>query len=165
LSLIPVDWYYPLCALLFWILALALIPKEKMKPLFWYGLIWGFLAGCMFAWIFGIWLKLLDYNVAEPFKPFGVCIWLAFGWVPAIMIFLNHLPPKKLWYALPLYILIFALASASLEDVFHLAGLLKYRFWNPFFRFIVALIWFWGAQAHYNMTKEVFRGDGITRES
>jgi len=159
MSLVPKEFYYPLCAVLLFGLALALVPKDKFKPLFWYGLVWGFFAGYFFVWIFGTWLKLFEYQFAEPFKVFGVCLWLAFAWIPAIMVYLHFLPLSKLWYAFPLYLLIFALASASLDEVFHQAGLLKYDFWNPFVRFMVAVFWFWGAKIHYLATNKALGND------
>ena len=154
MPIISIEFYYPLCAVFIFVLALVLVPKDQLKPLFWYGLVWGFLAGYIFAWIFGTGLKLFEYQFAEPFKVFGVCLWLSFAWIPAIMIYLYYLPSSELWYAFPLYLLIFALASASLDEVFHGSGLLKYHFWNPFFRFIVAVFWFWGAKVHYLATEE-----------
>lgn len=154
MPVIPVEVYYPLCAVFFFILLLVLVPKNQFKTLFWHGLVWGFFAGYVFAWIFGTGLNLLEYRFAEPFKTFGVCIWLSLAWTPAIMIYLYYLPSNRSKYAFPLYLSIFALASASLDDVFHGAGLLKYNFWNPFLRFTVAVFWFWGAAAHYLKTKE-----------
>ena len=29
MSLVPINWYYPLCAVLMWVLALVLIPKKN----------------------------------------------------------------------------------------------------------------------------------------
>jgi hypothetical protein len=153
MGFIPPDGYYPLCALLFWGLASVLIPKGKWKPLFWYGLVWGFLAGYIFIWIFGFGFHLFEYKLGEPFKSFGVCVWLTFAWIPAIMIYLYELPSSRVWYVYPMYLIVFALASASLDQVFHAAGLLKYDHWNPFFRFIIALLWFWWAKLHYTKMK------------
>ena len=128
MPIISKELYYPSCAMFLFVLALVLVPKDKFKTLFWHGLVWGFLASYLFAWIFGMELQLFEYQLAEPFKVFGVCLWLAFAWIPAIMIYLHYLPSSELWYAFPLYLLIFSLASASLDEVFHGAGLLKYNF-------------------------------------
>ncbi len=154
MSKIPIDWYYIVIAFLMWGLALFLIPKEKYKPLFWYGLIWGYLAGSIFAWIFGQWLHCYEYKLVEPFRPFYTNIWLNFAWIPTIMIYLFYLPTSNLWYIYPLYLITFSLASAGLDDIFHQAGLLKYYHWNLFIRFIISLIWFWGVKVHYKATKD-----------
>ena len=154
MSRIPIDWFYIGIAFLMWGLALFLIPKEKYKSLFWYGLIWGYLAGHIFAWIFGLWLHCYEYKLAEPFRPFYTNIWLNFAWIPTIMIYLFCLPTSNLWYIYPLYLITFSLASAGLDDIFHQAGLLKYYHWNSFIRFIISLIWFWGVKVHYKAIKD-----------
>ena len=91
MSLIPLDWYYPLCALLMWGLAVILVPREKWKLLFWYGMIWGFLAGYIFAWLLGLALHLYEYKLLGPFKVLGANIWLNFAWIPTIMIYIYNL--------------------------------------------------------------------------
>jgi hypothetical protein len=139
---IPREVYYPLLALFMWVFALVLIPRDRFKPLLFYGLVWGFLAGFLFAWIFKAGLHLMEFKLVEPFSVFGVNLWISFAWIPAIMVFLYHLPSSKRWYFFPVYLLIFALASASIDKLFHGMGLLKYNFWNPWFRFIVAILWF-----------------------
>ena len=157
---IPVGLYYLIIAFLMWGLALVLIPKEKFKPLFWYGLIWGYLAGHIFAWIFGVGLHCYEYKLIKPFRPFYANAWLNFAWIPAIMIYLFHLPTSNLWYVYPLYLVTFSLASASIDDIFHEAGLLKYYHWSSLIRFIITLTWFWGVKVHYNATKDTIQKDG-----
>jgi hypothetical protein len=140
-----------------WGLALILIPKEKYKSLFWYGLIWGCLVGHIFGWIFGLGLHCYEYQQGGPFMPFHTNFWLNFAWVPAIIIYLYYLPSSNLPYVYPLYLLTFSLASAGLDEIFHEAKLLIYYHWNPFFRFIIAVLWFWGAKVHYKATKDTFQ--------
>lgn len=149
MSWVPKEFYYPLFFGFMWIFILVLIPKDKLKGLFFYGLVWGFLAAYPFIWIFAEWLHLFEYFHAEPFKVFGVNLLLAGAWIPAIMLFLYYLPSDHSRYARPLYFLIFALASASIDGFFHSVGLLKYYFWSPWFRYIISLIWFWGAYKHF----------------
>lgn len=157
MHLIPVELYYPLLAVFMWLFALVLIPKDKLKTLFWYGLVWGFLAGKLMGFVCGAWLNLYAYQLVEPFKFLGGSLWLSFAWIPAIMIYLYYLPMNELKYTFPLYLLAFALASAGIDEVFHAAGLLNYNFWNPFFRFIIAIFWFWGVKVHYNLTSKAFQ--------
>ena len=49
---IPVEYYYPAFALFMLLLTIVLVPKNKIKTLFWLGLLWGFLGSMVVGTIF-----------------------------------------------------------------------------------------------------------------
>lgn len=145
---IPVEYYYPIFSVFMFALAYLLIPREKFTNLFWYGLIWGFLFSIIYVLIFGNLFNLFRYQHTEPFTFLGSPLWLNFAWIFAVMLYLHYLPQETVWYLFPLYILSFSIASAALDMVFNKTGMLEYINWNPFYRFILMLIWFYGLKVH-----------------
>jgi len=141
------DYYYIGFALLMAALVLALIPRTAIRKLFGFSLVWGYLGSFSFVNFLGEGiLNLFSWNEADPFIFIKTPFLLNLAWAPAVMIYLYFVPkPKHLFY---LYFLSFTLISAGLDEVFHRLGLLRYIFWNPFFRFIVAFLWLYGVTWH-----------------
>lgn len=151
---LPIEIYYPAFTFLMLFLTIIFVPKNKFKSLFWLSLIWGFLFSIFFVFVFGGLLNLLQWRHAEPFSFYGAPVWLNVAWLLAIMIYLYFLPTQKEWYYFASYLLGFAFASAILDKIFNQIGLLDYIHWNPFYRFLVALFWFYGAACHRNYMME-----------
>lgn len=147
---IPIEFYYPALPFLLWGLVLSFIPKAEIRRLFWLSFLWGYLGSKTFAVILTTLFHLVRWKHAMPFQFLGVPHWLVLGWAFALMLYFYFLPKTKEWYAFPTYLFAFALASAALDRIFNQAGLLEYIHWNPFYRFILALAWFYGAARHYN---------------
>ncbi len=145
---IPIEYYYPIFSFFMFSLAYLLIPREKFTNLFWFGLIWGFLFNIIFNLIFGSLFNLFRYQHTEAFSFLGSPLWINFAWIFAVMLYLYYLPQETKWYLFPLYIFTFSVASAALDLVFNQTGMLTYANWNPFYRFIFALIWFYGLTLH-----------------
>lgn len=156
---VPIEYYYPALAFLLLALVVLFIPKEDFKRLFWISFLWGYLGSKSFAFVVGEVLHLYQWKHAMPFKFLGAPHWLVLGWGLAMMLYLYFLPKSKEWYVFPVYLLIFTMASAALDQIFHNAGLLEYIHWSPLHRFVLALLWFYGAARHYNYL--VSRGDNI----
>lgn len=146
---VPIEYYYPALALFLLLLVALFIPKEESKKLFWISFLWGYLGSKIFVIVFGGLLRLFKWKQAMPFEFLGAPHWLVLGWGLAMMLYFYFLPKSKEWYAFPVYLIIFSLTSAALDSIFHNAGLLEYIHWNSFCRFIVALVWFYGAARHY----------------
>lgn len=146
---IPIELYYPALTFLLWFLVLSLVPKEQVRKLFWLSLLWGYLGSKAFAFLVGDIFHLFAWKHAMPFKFLGAPHWLVMGWIFAIMLYLYFMPKTKEWYAFPAYLFAFSLASAALDQIYHNLGLLEYIHWNPFWRFLVALGWFYGVARHY----------------
>lgn len=150
---IPIGVYYPVFTFLMLFLTIIFIPKHKFKALFWISFIWGFLFSIFFVFIFSGMLNLLKWQHTMPFAFYGSPVWLNVAWLLSIMLYLYFLPAQKEWYFFTSYLLGFAFASAVLDTIFNQIGLLEYIHWNPFYRFIVALFWFYGAAYHHNYLK------------
>jgi hypothetical protein len=145
-----VESFYWLFTLFMGVLTVILVPKEQYRPLFWPSLVWGFGVSFLAAIFFGRdVLNLAIYVKDEPFTFLHSPLLLNFAWFETMMLYLNYLPTRKVWYVFPVYVIIFALASTGLQEVFHNAGLLIYKHWNNIFRFLVSLVWFYGAARHY----------------
>ncbi|HEY8464058.1 MAG TPA: hypothetical protein VIM29_08595 [Bacillota bacterium] len=132
--------------------ALSLIPRKTIRKLFGYSLVWGYLGSIVFIKIFdhGL-LNFFHWVEADPLVFIESPFLINLAWVPAIMIYLYFIPkPRHLFY---LYFLSVCLVSAGLDEIFHQLGLLRYIFWNPFARFIVAVIWLYGATWHAEKIK------------
>jgi hypothetical protein len=147
---LPIQVYLPLFAMTMVALVVLFVPRENFGKLFWLGLIWGFLANIFFVLIFSKWFGLFEWRHVYPFRFLNQSVWVSFAWILTIIFFLNHLPEGKIWYRYPVYLLAFSVASAALDKVFYQIGLLHYFHWNPFYRFLVALIWFHGTKMHYH---------------
>lgn len=146
--------YYPALAFLLWALVLSFIPKEQIHRLFWLSFLWGYLGSKAFAVIIGNLLHLYRWKHAMPFEFLGAPHWLVLGWAFSLMLYFYFLPKTKEWYAFPAYLFAFSLASAALDRIFNQAGLLEYIHWNPFYRFLLAFAWFYGAAKHYRYLVE-----------
>ncbi len=150
LSGVPVEYYYPALAFVLLALVVLFVPKEEYKKLFWISFLWGYLGSKIFVLVFGELIQLFKWKQAMPFEFLGAPHWLVLGWGLALILFFYFIPKSEEWYAFPVYLLIFSISSAALDKIFHNAGLLEYIHWNPFYRFVVALIWFYGAARHYD---------------
>ena len=150
---VPVEYYYPGFAVLMFILLIVFVPKEKFKSYFWLALIWGCLGSIFVGTIFGDILKLFRWEYAMPFLFYGHPIWINLAWLLEFVFFLHYLPTQKEWYYGATYIIGFAIVSAFLDKIFNQIGMLHYNHWNPWYRFFVALAWFYGAAYHCNYLK------------
>ncbi len=154
----PVELAYPLFSLFLFFLAVILIPRDKFKDLFWVSLLWGYMFSILSAFL-GKQLGLFEWEHIFPFEFLGSVQWLDFAWIFAVMLFLYYIPESKGWYVYPSYLAIFSLASAAIDMIFHELGLLTYVNWNPFCRFGLALLWFYGATVHHRY--QVKRDEGF----
>lgn len=142
---VPTEYYYPLFASFMLILTIVYVPKEEFGRLFWTSLLWGYFMSALYIPTFSGLFHLFHYVRVKPFVFLGAPVWLNVAWLSALMFYLRFLPTRKVWYVFPLYVFIFAWASATLDRVFNEAGLLIYTGWNPFYQFILAYAWFYGA--------------------
>lgn len=144
----PVELFYPIFSVFLFMLAIIFIPRDKFKNLFWVCLVWGYIFSILASFL-GSNLNLFRWEHIFPFEFLASVQWLDFAWIFAVMLFLYYIPESKGWYVYPTYLCIFSIASAAIDMIFHELGLLKYLNWNPFWRFVLALIWFYGATIHH----------------
>ena len=148
---IPLNLYYPIFALTMLFLVALFIPKAQFRHLFWISLFWGFFVCHFFILIFGALLNLFQWVHAFPYVFLSAPIFIKIAWLFSIMLYFYFLPRRNEWYVLPMYILMFSFISAALDQIFHQMGLLVYYHWNPWFRFLLAVVWFYLAQLHYRV--------------
>jgi hypothetical protein len=144
------------------ILMVVFLNRKEIQSLFWFGLIWG--TGLTTAIIFLIddVFKLVSYQHIYPFSIAKLPLLFDLAWTPAIIMFLHFLPKKKTGYAYYFYIIIFCLINAANDEVFHQIGLLRYIHWNPFYRFLISVPYFYWLAVHYAdlESRGVFKEDG-----
>lgn len=146
---IPLNLYYPIFMLVMVAMVVLFIPREHYRHLFWISLFWGFIVCHIFIFCFGGIFQLFRWVHSFPFNFLGAPFFIKTAWLFAMMVYLYFLPKRKEWYVLPLYILMFSFVSAALDQIFHQMGLLVYKHWNPWYRFLVAIGWFFSATLHY----------------
>lgn len=134
------------------LLVVFFVPRPQFPELFWFGLLWGFLGTIAFESIFGKVLGLFNWQHIAPFEFLGQSLWVCLAWIFSIIFYLSNLPETRGWFYYLVYLLAFSIASAALDKVFYQVGLLNYLHWNPFYRFLVALVWFHGAYLHYKFS-------------
>ncbi len=154
---LPIELYYPAFSLFMMFLAIVFVPREKFKSFFWIGLLWGYVFSILASFL-GNNLNLFRWEHIQPFGFLTSVQWLDLAWIFAVILFLYYIPEDPGWYVYPVYLIIFSIASAALDMVFHELGLLTYVNWSPIWRFILAFIWFYGATLHYNYQLKKRRG-------
>ncbi|HEX3046433.1 MAG TPA: hypothetical protein VHY08_16875 [Bacillota bacterium] len=150
---IPVEYYYPAFTIFMLLLTIIFVPRNKFKSLFWLSLLWGFLGSMVVGMIFGGIFKMFRWEYAMPFMFLGHPTWINLAWFLAMILYFYYLPTQKAWYFLALYVIVFAVASTNLDVIFQQIGMLHYLHWRPFYRFLVAIVWFYGAAYHYQYLK------------
>lgn len=149
---IPHDFYYIAFALGMVVFMVIFIPRSDIKELFPLSFVWGYLGSFLFVITFSGLLSYFRWQ-ATPFTFISSPLILNLSWIPALMIYLYFLPKEK--HLFWLYLLTFSLVSAGIDSVFHQLGTLRYIFWGPMGRFIVAVLWFLGVTVHFNyLTKK-----------
>jgi hypothetical protein len=119
-----------------------LVPRDKIRDLFFDGLI----MGTFLSWIFALITQKLGLLRWENLGPFGFNkgpVWLHLAWASVIIMFMYFKPQLEQPLALWAYILVFSWMSAMLDSVLNQMGLITYIHWSPWARFAVALPWFW----------------------
>ena len=145
---VPVEYFYPFFAVFMLILTVVFVPREYYRQFFWPSMVWGFSLEIIFVSLSRL-LGMFRYVKSGPFVFMGTPIWIALAWLLSLMLFFYFLPNRRVWYVFPVYILMFSFGSAMLGTVFSNAGLLIYQNWTPFYRFLVAIPWWYGAAKHY----------------
>lgn len=149
----PLTLYYFAFPLSLLILMVIFLNRKEIKSLFWFGLIWGTGVTTLIIFIISNIFNLVKYQHVYPFTIFNLPLFFDLAWTPAILIFLHFLPQKKLGYAYHSYIIVFCLLNAVNDEVFHQIGLLKYIHWNPFYRLLISLPYFYWVAVHYTNLK------------
>ncbi|MCR3923003.1 MAG: hypothetical protein NUK65_10900, partial [Firmicutes bacterium] len=143
---IPHDIYYFTFTFLMALFMIILIPREDIKRLFGISFVWGYFGSLVFVITLGRLMSLFSWQETA-FTFLNSPFLLNLAWVPALMLYLYFLPKEKVLFWL--YLLTFALVSAGLDSIFNQLGTLQYISWNPFARFIVAIVWLLSTTLHF----------------
>jgi len=131
---------------------LTLVPRQNIRQLFWFSLVWG--AGAdIFLILLLRHLNIFYYVNAAPLEFYGSPLLINLAWVPAMTLFLYHMPNRQEWYIYPLYLSIFGIFGTAIGVFLKNAGLIKEVHWNELLRFPVIIIWFHSANWHYKRLK------------
>lgn len=142
--MVSMEIYSPAAAVVMLFLVWYFVPKEKFKELLWYGLTFGFIGNAFFLAMGGEVFSLFRWVNVHPFRFLGYSIWDDLLLIFMVIFFLNFLPKPTHKVMFWVYIMAFAVIHAMHDQIFHQVGLLNYYHWNPFFRFIMGLVWFFG---------------------
>ncbi len=144
--------YYPAFALTMYLFLLTLVPRQKIKQLFWFGLIWGSGVDLALILLFRS-LKLYAYVNAAPLDFYGSPILLNLAWTAAIILYIYFMPQRPEWYVFPLYLITFGIIGTLIGVFLYNAGLIEEIHWNELWRFLFFIPWFYGAAWHYRRLK------------
>jgi hypothetical protein len=154
-SIQPIQVGYIVFALLMYITMVILVPREKIRKLFWFSLLWGPTVDISLVWIFSA-LHLYKYQYLKPFDFLGAPIWNALAWIPAIVLFLYFLPDRKERYVIWLYIATFSMVGVFVGAYYTEFGLVQDIHFHYVLRFPVWYLWFLAVLWHY---RKLYAGD------
>jgi hypothetical protein len=148
----PIQFGYIIFAFLMFLLQVVLVPREKIRKLFWFSLIWGPAVDLFLVWITRA-LQLYQYHYLEPFEFLGAPILNSLAWSPAIILFIHFLPERKERYAVPLYIGVFSMVGVFVGAYYTELGLIQNIHFHYGWRFPIWYLWFSAAYWHYRKLK------------
>jgi MFS family permease len=131
--LINKSFYYLIIAAILGVAAIALIPKEKYKKLFIYGLLFGGLGDTIIVTLFSKIFPLYQYKNMGAFNILGLfSIGTPITWTFVFAIFLYLLPVRKV-FLVP-YIITFLGFNVAMGMVMHSLGLFEYN--KPLYQYL-----------------------------
>ena len=139
---------YIVFALLMFMLMIIMVPREKIRKLFWFSLLWGPTVDVFLVWSFSA-LRFYQYQYIKPFDFFGIPIWNALAWIPAIVLFIYFLPERKEPYLIWLYIATYSMLGVFVGAFYTEFGLVKEIHFHYGLRFPVWYLWFWAVLWHH----------------
>lgn len=144
----PIQWGYIIFAALIFLFLVVFVPRQQIKKLFWFSLMWGPTVDVLLVWTTKV-LSLYQYTYLKPFEFFGAPIFNALAWSPAIILFLYFLPEQKERYIIPIYIGLFSMVGVFIGAYYTEFGLVRNIHFHYLLRFPIWYLWFSGALWHY----------------
>lgn len=130
-----ISFTWTLVNVFLFVILLVLVPLERIKKLFVYGLIGG--TGLAIV-IFYVADALNLWNLVGTIKIFNISILPAVAWFFPVVIFANFFPKSDLVISKILYILMFATGSVVVQYGFAILGMWENINWNLFYTFLLA---------------------------
>ena len=139
---------YPLWATFMLVLSLILVDRKSYQYLLPHGLLGAIITSLILLININI-IKAWEYVEIEPYSVIGVTIFIFTAWIAAIIIFLWALPKRTPIWVHFLYIGLFSILGAALDNIFHNLGLRPYADWySGWMWFFVLYLNFW---IHYKV--------------
>lgn len=144
----PIQWGYIIFAVLMFLMMVVLVPRKRIKQLFWFSLLWGPTVDVVLVLIFSA-VQLYQYQYLKPFEFLGAPIWNALAWTPAIILFIHFLPERKERYVIPVYIGTFSMIGVFVGAYYSEFGLVRDIHFHYLLRFPIWYLWLSAAYWHY----------------
>lgn len=135
------PWIYLIFAGFIGVASIILIPKEKYKKFFIYGILFGALADTVIVAIFSKWLNIFNYKNMGPFNILGLySVWTPMAWTFMFAIYLYLLPVRKV-FLVP-YVLTFFGLNVAAGMVLTAFGLFEYTApYNKYIDMVIFITW------------------------
>ncbi|AFQ42525.1 hypothetical protein Desmer_0476 [Desulfosporosinus meridiei DSM 13257] len=154
---LPYLYYYLTFAFGLLFLILVFIPKQELRKLFWFGILWGsgldFIVEHLYHFV-----NLTRYQHAEPFNVGILPLWTILAWAPAVMLFIYFLPQRRERYIYWVYVIIWSSFICSVAVILKQIGLLVFINGGPW-------IWFIGSFVFLSLMSKYYQFLEATRPS
>ena len=159
------TFIYPIFAGLVGVAAVILIPKEKFKKFFIYGILFGALADTVIVAIFSKWLNVFNYKNMGLFNILGLySIWTPMTWTFMFAIYLYLLPVRRI-FLVP-YVLTFFGLNVATGMVLTAFGLFEYTApFNKYIDMLIFITWLTVAAWVYIKAERIELRNGPARET
>lgn len=144
----PYLYYYLTFAFGLLFLILVFIPKQELKKLFWFGILWGSALDFIVEHIYHF-LNLTRYRHTEPFNIGALPLWTILAWAPAVMLFIYFLPQRKERYIYWTYIVIWSSFICSVAVILKQIELLTFINGGPWIWFIGSFVFLFLMSKYY----------------
>jgi hypothetical protein len=145
----PIQLGYIIFAALVFIFQSVFVPREQIRKLFWFSLLWGPTVDVLLVLIIKV-LNLYQYTYLKPFDFLGTPILNSLAWSPAIILFIHFLPEQKERYIVPVYIGLFSMVGVFVGAYYTELGLVHETHFHYVLRFPIWYLWFSATFWHYH---------------
>jgi hypothetical protein len=122
------------------ILMFLVVPWERVKELFWVGMIGGLLVALILVYLmqntFGFWI----FHQVDLVYIFRLPFFLSAAWIPVVILFSHFLIQSKSKLSAAITVLAFPTGSILFLYLLMINQMLTFHNWNLFFTFLVSLL-------------------------
>ncbi len=158
--LLKPDLYYIIFSALMFFFMLVFIPRQMIRKLFWFGMLWGstfdFLLESAFCFF-----HILRYEHIQPFNVGYLSIWTVLAWTPTNMMLIYFLPESPKKYVFWVYILMYSGLTALIGIVLVNLGLLVFVHWNAVCWFVFGVVYYYLMVKHYRSLMDGAKRGGV----
>lgn len=136
---LPLHFIYPIYTAILAIIMFAVVPREDIKALSIYALMFGAIANIVLIIVAGNLLKWGGHINYGPFGMFGVSFFPPIAWTAFFIMYLYILPHQKPWYYL--FTISSAIYSTFFANVLIKLGIFETNIGNLIIPFFIYLSW------------------------